>query len=161
MNADKILDTMNQFGVAYLLIGGVNFMLRHVPILTFDVDLWIEDSNENRARCEQALVALDAEWGQTDADWGPVAKRPAGWLGSQAVFCLHSPTGAIDIFRRVKGLADWQSSFQRSVAEATSTGVGYHGISDNDMLLCQLALDAAMQKASRIQTLQAKLKGNP
>jgi hypothetical protein len=157
MNADRILATMNQFGVAYLLIGGVNFMLRHEPILTFDMDLWIEDSDENRTRCEQALAALDAEWGETDADWGPVAKKSAGWLTRQAVFCLHSPVGAIDIFRRVHGLADWQSSFQRSVAEATSSGIGYHGISDSDMLLCQLALDASAQKASRIQTLQAKL----
>ncbi len=161
MNADRILATMNQFSVAYLLIGGVNFMLRHQPMLTFDVDLWIEDSDENQARCEQALASLDAEWGETDATWEAVAKKPAGWLTRQAVFCLHSPHGAIDIFRRVHGLADWQSSFQRSVAEATSSGVGYHGISDGDMLQCQLALDASAQKASRIQTLQAKLQGMP
>lgn len=159
MNADKILETMNQFGVAYLLIGGVNFMLRHEPILTFDVDLWIEDSDANRTRCEQALAVLDAEWGETDATWEPVVKKPAGWLSRQAVFCLHSPAGAIDIFRRVQGLGDWHSSFRRSVAEATSSGIGYHGISDSDMLQCQLALDASAQKAHRIQKLQAKLKG--
>jgi hypothetical protein len=81
MNADQILTTMNQFGVAYLLIGGMNFLLRHEPsLLTYDVDLWIENTPENRKRCESALAALDAEWGATDADWGPVAQRQSGWL---------------------------------------------------------------------------------
>jgi hypothetical protein len=161
MNVDKILQTMNQFGVAYLLIGGMNFMLRHEPILTFDVDLWIEDSDANHTRCEQALAALDAEWGESDATWELVAKKPAGWLTRQAVFSLHSPAGAIDIFRHVHGLGDWQSSSQRAVAESTASGTTYRGLSDSDMLQCQLSLDASLQKTSRIQKLQSRLKNTP
>ena len=40
-----------------------------------DVDFWIEDAPENRRRCEEALVELEAEWGATEADSGPVAAR--------------------------------------------------------------------------------------
>ena len=34
MNIDRILTELNHHGVRYLLIGGVNFMLRHKPVLT-------------------------------------------------------------------------------------------------------------------------------
>ncbi len=161
MNVDHILDTFNRQSVAYLLFGGMNFLLRHQPILTFDVDLWIEDTAGNRRRCESALAALDAEWGRTNADWGPVATKPAGWLDQQFVFCLNSPHGAIDVFRSVRGLADWQASFQAAVAEQTSAGTKYHGLSDADMLQCQLALDPVAQKKDRIQVLQSKTRPSP
>jgi hypothetical protein len=80
MNLDRILATFNTHRVPYLLIGGMNFLLRHAPVLTSDVDLWIEDAPENCTRCEQALAELGAEWGTADADWGPVAGKRPGWL---------------------------------------------------------------------------------
>ena len=101
MNVDHILETLNGHQVAYILIGGMNFLLRHTPVLTYDVDLWIDDTPENLDRCEKALGELQAEWGATDNDWGPVSSKTPGWLGSQAVFCLTSPHGAVDIFRLV------------------------------------------------------------
>jgi hypothetical protein len=152
---------MNDWSVGYLLIGGMNFMLRHQPILTFDIDLWIEDTDANRARCEAALTALDAEWGETDSNWESVANKPPGWLFRQSVFSLNSADGAIDIFRAVPGLVDWQASWQSSLVEQTSGGVSYHGISDEDMLRCQMALEASARKTSRIQALQDKLKQKP
>jgi hypothetical protein len=158
MNVEHIFHVFNQHQVSYLLIGGMNFMLRHEPVLTFDVDLWIDDTQENRTRCEQALAALDAEWGRTDADWELVAKKAPGWLALQGVYSLHSPHGAIDVFRAVQGLGDWSTSRQTAIAESTHRGVVYHGISDHDMLRCQLALAPPLQKLSRIQALQAKLK---
>ena len=157
MNVDHILQTFNQHQVEYLLLGGMHFLLRHAPILTYDVDTWIEDSDANRNRCERALAALDAEWGKTDADWGPVAARPAGWLDAQSVFCLNSPHGAIDVFRAVHGLPSWSASRQAAVSGQTSSGVPYFGLSDEDMLQCQLALDPAFRKPDRIAALRHKL----
>jgi hypothetical protein len=158
MNVDKILATMNEFGVAYLLIGGMNFMLRHEPtLLTFDVDLWIDDTGENRRRCELALNALGAEWGATDIDWAPVSTRPTGWLERQAIFSLNTPFGAVDIFRSLPGVSNWQSSFEAARHEQTGGGVNYHGLGDADMLQCQLVLDSSIQKPSRVQKLQSAL----
>ena len=111
MNVDHILSAMHDRGVRYLLIGGMNFLLRHEPVLTYDVDLWIEDTEENRRRCEKALASLDAAWGATEADWMPVAGLPAGWLDRQPVFALTTAHGAVDIFRSVVGLSDWSASF--------------------------------------------------
>jgi len=104
----------NDCGVEYLLIGGMNFLLRHEPVLTYDIDFWIRDTK------------LDAAWGPAENSWLPVADQP-GWLGRQSVFCLTSPSGAIDIFRAVTGLASWQTCRDRAVVGHTSGGVAYPG----------------------------------
>ena len=148
MNIDNILREFNDNQVAYILIGGMNFLLRHAPILTFDIDIWIEDSAENRDRCEKALGSLDAEWGATDDDWGAVTAKPPGWLLRQMVFCLTSPSGSIDVFRAVKGLESWALCRNRAYPGKTSQGVPYWGLSDEDMLRSQTALDQSEQKRS-------------
>lgn len=137
-----------------MLIGGVNFLLRHKPVLTFDVDLWIEDNEANRRRCELALIELNAEWGRTESDWGPVAAKSAGWLAQQSMFCLTSPHGAIDIFRSVQGLPDWTAAFASCVSGHTADGTVYHGLSDQDMLVCQLSIPPESRKSDRIRELQ-------
>ncbi len=158
MNIDAILAAMNHYGVQYLLIGGVNFMLRHRPLLTFDIDFWVEDTKENLLRCERALADLNAEWGSTDANWATVSEFPEGWLNKQAIYCLNSPHGAIDIMRAVEGLDNWQESWQRSADEKTASGTSYRGLSDSDMLKCQLALAESQQKHERVRILREILQ---
>lgn len=157
MNLDRILLVFNRTEVRYLLIGGVNFLLRHDPVLTFDVDFWVEDTDENLRRCEAALAELRAEWGRTEEAWGPVAAMPSGWLSQQAMYCLTSPYGAVDIFRAVRGLTSWSASFRNAVLGQTAGGTAYWGLSDGDMLQCQLSLDPESQKLDRIRALQKKL----
>jgi hypothetical protein len=143
--------------VAFLLIGGMNFLLRHQPILTFDIDFWIDDDVENRRRCERALADLGAEWGETDANWGKVSQRAPGWLDRQAVYCLTTPFGAVDIFRAVAGLGSWTESRTKAVVSKTDGGVEYAGICDEDMLKCQYALRESERKLDRIRVLEAAL----
>lgn len=47
MNIDQILQALNGQQVDYMLIGGMNFLIRHVPELTYDVDIWVRDDGEN------------------------------------------------------------------------------------------------------------------
>ncbi len=157
MNVDQIFSMMNQHGVRYLLIGGMNFMLRHRPLLTYDVDLWIEDTESNCRQCELALAAIDAEWGSTEENWGPVGLLQPGWLQRQAVFCLHSPQGAVDIMRAVAGMTDWQDAWQRGIDEQTKSETAYRGLSDADMLACQLALAESERRSERTSYLQKLL----
>ena len=160
MNVDRILKTFNGHGVEYLLIGGMNFLLRHTPVVTFDLDLWINDTTENLRRCERALAALKAEWGKTEDEWEPVARRRAGWLESQGVFCLTCPYGAIDIFRRVSGLGDWPASRATAVTARTGTGVPYLGLSDEDMLRSQQAVPDSEKRRERMRVLKNALGKN-
>jgi len=157
MDIDLILSVFNRHAVRYLLIGGVNFLLRHKPALTFDVDFWIKDDPDNLRRCEAALIELKAEWGPTEAEWKPVTSWPSGWLARQPVFCLSSPAGAIDIFRSVCGLPDWSASWTESVEGRTASGVEYRGLSDGDMLQCQLSLTPESRKDDRIRELRRAL----
>lgn len=156
MNVDHILRTVGDCGVEYLLIGGMNFLLRHEPVLTYDIDFWIRDTAANRARCDAALQKLDAAWGPTEQDWRPVAAQP-GWLERQEVFCLTSSSGAIDIFRTVKGLHSWAECNARAHAGRTAGGVPYRGLCDEDMLACQLALPPAHRRRSRVEALERVL----
>jgi hypothetical protein len=157
MNVEQILETFNRYKVDYLLIGGMNFFLRHRPDTTFDVDLWIEDSSDNRSRCHQALVELKAKWGTADDDWGPVSRGSASWLERQSVFCLDSPAGPIDIFRMVKGLNSWEICQHRAVKATTKAGVGFLALSDEDMLQCQVVLPEHEQKLDRVRFLKERL----
>lgn len=160
MDVDSILDAMNGRGVDYLLIGGMNFFIRHQPVATFDVDVWIDDQADNRRRCEIALADLGAEWGETEADWRPVQTRPAGWLDHHGVYCLVTRAGNVDIFRSVDGLADWRTSRARAVPGRTASGVAFPAISDQDLLACQMALDEGDRKLDRIRYLR-HLLGEP
>ncbi len=143
-----------------MLIGGVNFLLRHKPVLTFDVDFWIEDSEANRILCEAALTELNAEWGSTDSEWGPVATLASGWLSRQPVFCLTTPHGAIDIFRSVQGLMGWDTAFAASVSGTTAAGTAYTGLSDADMLACQISLPEETRKLDRVRELQKAMSSH-
>ena len=64
MNVDEILAALNAERVDYLLIGGMNFLLRHIPELTFDVDIW-----ECRARALPGKTATGIPFrGVSDQD---------------------------------------------------------------------------------------------
>ena len=159
MDTDRILQVLNQHGVRYLMLGGMNFLLRHQPVLTFDLDVWIEPTAENKYACERALCELAAEWGATDETWGNVSELSPGWLGErQSVYCFATPAGALDVFLEVKGLRTWKESDAKSVKIKTSVGSVCRGLSDEDMLACQLALDVAERKQSRVEYLEQKLK---
>jgi hypothetical protein len=156
MNVDHILHTFGDCGVEYLLIGGMNFLLRHEPVLTYDIDFWIRDTATNLDRCDAALQQLDAAWGPTEQEWRPVAEQP-DWLRRQDVFCLTSSSGAIDIFRTVKGLPSWVDCNARAHAGRTAAGVPYRGLCDEDMLACQLALPPADRRRNRVEALERAL----
>ena len=159
MNLDAILETLNSANVDYILIGGMNFLLRHKPELTYDVDLWVEDTERNLSRLNGALKHLGAEWGPTEKSWAPVPDDYR-WLQKQALFCLTSKQGAIDIFRDVKGLENQYDRCRQSAYRgATFAGVSYAGLSDADMLACQEALSPREQKLSRMQILREALAG--
>ncbi|HRT06423.1 MAG TPA: hypothetical protein P5204_12060 [Kiritimatiellia bacterium] len=154
MNVDRILEALREQKVDFLLIGGMNFMLRHLPLLTFDVDIWIDDVPENRRRCARALAQLQATWGATDETWGPVDGNRSEWLESQGVYCLMTPCGALDVFRQVAGLTSWAECRNRAIASTTAGGIPFLGLCDADMLSCQYALPENQRHPERVRHLE-------
>jgi hypothetical protein len=114
---------------------------------------------------KQALITgcdygLGAEWGESDHEWGPVAQRQPGWLAKQTVFCLTSDLGAIDVFRRVKGLGDWNECRARAYRGKTASDVEYLGLSDEDMLRAEEALEKSGQRRFRLDGLRKAVQGD-
>jgi hypothetical protein len=157
MNVDAILQAFNETNARYMLIGGMNFFLRHEPVSTFDVDLWVQDSSENKSKVTESLVRLKAEWGPTEQQWKPVTADPS-WMTGQGCFCLTSAAGAIDIFLDVHGLeGKFEECYQRAIRTKTLSGTEYIALADVDMLRCQEALPPGLRKTDRIRVLQSKL----
>ncbi len=153
MNVDRILKTLNDGGVDYLLIGGMNFLLRHAPELTFDVDVWVRDNATNLEKVNGALQRLKAEWGTSDKDWREVPSDWR-WLQRQACFCMTTQHGALDVFREVRGLEGrYDECRAAAIPSLTSKGVSYSALSDEHMLLCQQALPEHQRKMKRVEIL--------
>ena len=146
--------------VDYILIGGVNFLIRHLPELTFDVGIWVRDTPENLNALNHSLETLGASWGPTERDWAPIPRK-ADWLQQQAVFCLTTNYGALDIFREVRGLeGQYAECLARSSRIKLPGGVEFNSLSDQDMLACQLALPESERKQKRVEVLTKAIKEN-
>ena len=158
MNVDEILRTLNDEQVDYLLIGGMNFLLRHSPELTFDVDVWVRDTAENLERLNRALRNLKAEWGATEKEWEAVPEDWR-WLRRQGCFCLTTACAPLDIFRDVRGLEDrYAECHSAAIPSRTAQGVNYLALSDEHMLACQEALPGPERKPRRIEVLKEAIK---
>lgn len=158
MNVDEMLRALGDHQVDYLLIGGMNFLIRHLPELTFDVDIWVRDEPANLAKLNGALCRLGAEWGPTEAQWRPVPED-WHWLQRQMVFCLTTAQGALDIFRQVRGLEGrYEECKARSLSTSTAAGVAFTSLSDEDMLACQEALPTAERKTHRMEVLREAIR---
>lgn len=158
MNVDNILAALNSEQVDYVLIGGMNFLIRHLPELTFDVDIWVRDEADNLARLNRALRALGGAWGPTEQEWCSVPED-WNWLRRQSVFCLTTREGALDVFRDVRGLeGSYAACRDRAAVCTTAAGQPFLGLSDEDMLACQKALPETERKPSRVEHLERMIR---
>ncbi len=158
MDIDRIFKSLFDEKVDYILIGGVNFLLNHEPILTYDVDIWFRNTDENKGRLNHVLLDLGAKWGESVETFALIPENPA-WLDRQVMFCLTTDAGSLDIFREVRGLEGaYDECYARSLEKKTNTGMIYRSLSDRDMLACQTALDPRDQKLDRIRVLKQVLK---
>lgn len=161
MNADVILQELNQGHTDYILIGGMNFLLRHRPVLTYDIDVWVENTTSNLERLNVALGQLKAEWGPTEETWRGVPTE-ASWLQRQSIYCLTTPYGSLDIFREVCGLeGQYDRCKQDAKTIVTGEGVACLGLSDRDMLACQMALPEHLRHQERVAYLQTLIDSVP
>jgi hypothetical protein len=159
LNCQGIFESLNRHDVRFILIGGMNFWLRYEQVSTYDVDIWVDSTSETLRQCEKALADMQAEWGFRDEDWGPVSTKTPGWLQQQYVFCLTTKFGALDIFRGVKGLPEFEVCWQRAGLHRLPTGESYRSLSASDMIACQESIPEGIRKVDRINYLRRYLEG--
>ena len=135
-------------------------MLFHRPVLTFDVDILVEDKKDNLSKLNEALRDMKAEWGKTENAWREISVDPQ-WLETQPLFCVTTRYGPLDIFRDVPGLENkFEECWNQGREGKTASGITFKGLSDYHMLECQLALKPRDQKPDRIKMLQDALENN-
>jgi len=154
----RVFSVMNGHSVAFLLVGGLNYFFLHKPVTTQDIDLLIEDTPQNRSRCERALTELNGDWGRNDDDWGPVCAKQDGWLSNQGVFCLLTHCGPVDIFLSIPGIPNYHEAFLRSVELELDLTTSVRLISARDLLACQLAIPEVNRKSERVAFLRGILE---
>jgi hypothetical protein len=160
-NYRRVMMEMNRNHVSFLLVGGLNYFLAHKPVSTQDIDLLIENSATNRLACEQALIALGAEWGKRDEDWEPVKEKRSGWLWGQSVFCLLTTSGPVDVFLSLPGIPSYSEAMKRSLLHSIEEDLQINLISAYDLLQCQLAIPESNRKIERMRHLREILGHEP
>jgi hypothetical protein len=153
-NYRRVMVEMNRNHVSFLLVDGLNYFLVHRPVATQDIDLLIENTVTNRLACERALIALGAEWGKRDEEWGPVEEKKSGWLWGQSVFCLLTTCGPVDIFLSLPEIPDYSEAVERSLLHSIEKDLQINLISAYDLLECQLAIPESNRKVERMRHLR-------
>lgn len=62
----RILELLEQHGVAYVVVGGVAAVLQGAPMTTFDIDALVKVDEANADRLLAALTDLDARYRERD-----------------------------------------------------------------------------------------------
>ena len=157
MDVEHILHTLNQHSVEYILIGGMNFLFNHSGPITYDVDIFVNDTSANLIELNFALQDLHCEWGESEDKWGPISSDP-NWLKAQTAVCLTSPFGPLDIYRKVRSLDDgFDACKSRAELRSMPNGDFYFSLCDEDMLGCELAAEVSERNTSRIDALKKSI----
>ncbi len=67
----RILELLEQHGVAYVIVGGVAAVLQGAPVTTFDIDALVRVDAANADRLLEALAALEARYREHDGNIRP------------------------------------------------------------------------------------------
>lgn len=113
---DRILAALDEFGVRYVLIGGLAATLHGSAHPTFDVDITPELVPENLARLSEALRALEARIRVDEHPGGFPFVHDADSLAGAAVLNLVTNAGDLDLTMHPAGLpdyADWAADAVR------------------------------------------------
>jgi hypothetical protein len=118
---ERIIESLNAFGVQYVVIGAIAAIAHGAPVgATFDIDLTPARDPENLGRLSNALRALDARI-RTDAVEGGLAfAHDAASLANVQMLNLTCPHGDFDLAFVPSGT----SGYEDLVLGATPIRVG-------------------------------------
>lgn len=147
---------LNNNGVRYIMVGGVASILHGHNRMTEDVDVWIEDTIENRT----ALRAAFKECGMGDFFMMERLQIVPGWT----YFYLNNGI-RLDLMTHVKGLEDF--GFEACLREASTAemfGVEVPFLNLNHLLQAKKAANRPKDQLDidyleRVQRLESNNKG--
>lgn len=102
----EFIQSLNDNGVRYLIIGGYAVALHGYPRYTKDMDVWVEPSPDNAARMVQALEQFG---------FGSLGLQAADFMTPDQIIQLGYPPNRIDIITTPPGV-DFKSCYAARVA---------------------------------------------
>jgi predicted nucleotidyltransferase len=91
----EFIQSLNDNGVRYLLIGGYAVAVHGYPRYTKDMDIWVEMSEENAAKIVKAL---------NEFGFASLGLKETDFLAPDQIVQLGYPPGRIDILTTVPGV---------------------------------------------------------
>jgi predicted nucleotidyltransferase len=98
----EFIQSLNDNGVRYLVVGGYAVALHGHPRYTKDIDIWIELSEANAARLVEAL----REFG-----FGSLGLEVADFLVADQIIQLGYPPNRIDLITSLEGV-DFETCYE-------------------------------------------------
>jgi predicted nucleotidyltransferase len=131
LHADKILRTLVDARVRFVLIGGLASQVHGSPSLTGDVDICFALDGENLRRLSDALTEMTAV--RRDLEDGVHAPIDHRALRAGDVFTLSTRYGDLDLLAHPDPQLDFESLLERSIA-AEILGIEVRVASLDDMI---------------------------
>lgn len=123
LDVTSLVETLNDHGVRYVLIGGLAATLHGSPMRTGDADICPARDPENLDRLAAALAALDARIWLRDDPRGAAFPHDGRFLGEVDVWNLVTRHGLLDISFRPSGTAGYQDLRRGAVSLEIGEGV--------------------------------------
>ena len=118
----ELLNTFNEHGVKYLVVGGFAVMLYSEPRYTKDLDIWVEVSAENASRVFAALRDFGAPLeGITERDFT-----------EEGFYQVGRPPGRIDVMMTLDGV-DFDTAWENRTSDKFR-GVPVNFIGKEDLI---------------------------
>jgi predicted nucleotidyltransferase len=112
----EFIQSLNNNGVRYLVVGGYAVALHGYPRYTKDIDIWVEPSSENAAKIIQAL---------NDFGFGSLDLNISDFTEPDMIIQLGYPPNRIDLVLSPAGV-DFETCFtSRVIAEIEGVLVNF------------------------------------
>jgi hypothetical protein len=126
----RILEILEQYGVEYVVVGGVAGVLQGAPLTTFDIDALVKLDRSNVARLADALDVLEARY----REHATLRPTPAD-LESGGHLLLMTNCGPLDVLGFIGG----GKRFEDVVESADKMAIG-------DLLVRVLSLESLIEE---------------
>lgn len=115
LDPDCIFRVLADYGVEYVLIGGLAAVIHGSPAMTNDADIVPRKEKANLARLAEALRTLEARLRSADSPEGIEFEPHPVLLESLAMLNLTTRCGDLDLAVAPSGISDYRRLVDRSI----------------------------------------------
>lgn len=150
----RILRTLVQREVGFVVVGGVAAVLRGAPTPTYSLDIVPAPDGANRKRLLAALADLDAMTLTDVADTGAS-------LGSEQRVTFYTPCGHLDVYRDPAGFSGYTDLRRSSGLIELDAETSVRGLSLRGLLRSKLANGDTRHASALEATLERRSARGP